>query len=89
MTAAAFDNNIDAGYFGEKASLTDANITLVEVGNIVIAVDLVDAVEASFLDHRFGTARTLLSRLKENPDRLIAWDTVQPVLEDLYYASDG
>jgi hypothetical protein len=52
----------------EDAAVANPNLACCEIGHVVTAVDFVDPVEASFLDHRFRSARAFFGRLEEQPD---------------------
>ena len=59
--AAHLDPDICAS--GKDWPFAYPNIAFIELRNIVQAIDLVDAIQAIFLNHRYGAAGTLFRRL--------------------------
>lgn len=65
MASLAFDCEFKARRAGQDWTFTNSDIALVKIGNVMKAVDLVDAVEAALLDHGKCTSRTFLRRLEQ------------------------
>ena len=70
MTSLADDLDFDCGYLGHDGTLTDTDVTFLEIGDIVVSVNLVNSIKTALLYHGKGTTWTLLSWLKEKSNLL-------------------
>ena len=88
MAASSNDTDLDCGGAGEERTLTNTDVTLIEVGYVVIPVDFINAVETAFFDHRQSATGTLFSWLIENSDSLLLRDLMTLCDEDLSYTGN-
>lgn len=65
VTTLAEDLDFNDSDSSKESAFADPNVAFIEVGNVMEAVDLVDSLQAAFLDHRRGTTGALFSRLEK------------------------
>jgi len=75
---ATMANNLDLHdcHLCKDCTVTDADLARGKIRDVMATVDFIDTVEAAFFDHRLGATRTLLCRLKQKSDTLVAWNLV-------------
>lgn len=88
MTTLSIDLYSNLGDSCEESSLAHSDVSLVKVWNVVIPVNLINALEASLFDHLGRTPRSFLGRLVKKSDELVAWDLVSRVEHSLRAGSD-
>lgn len=87
--AALPDNaDLDCCHFGKEAARANPNVAFVKLGHVVESVDLIDAVEASFLNHRLSATRALLCRLIKDAYSLVGRELFFLCDQHLNYAGD-
>lgn len=89
MTTLALDGDLHLGDGSEEATLADADVSLIKVWDVVVAVDFVDTDHAALFDHDWGSSWSFLSWLEEETQGLVLGKEVSVVADDLSYAQDG
>jgi hypothetical protein len=64
MPTLASDGNSDSSSATEERSVTDSDISFIEVRNVMHTIDLVNAFKTSFFDHWKSATWALLSWLE-------------------------
>ena len=88
---ATFTSNgyLDDGNFSKESTFTNPYVTFIEVWDVMVTIHLVNVLEASLLNHGFGTTRSFFCRLEEESNELVRWYLFAVIVDNLSHTQDS
>ena len=83
MSTLSYDFDSYLSYGSKERTLADSDISFIEIRDIVISVNFINFIKASFLDHWQSTTRSFLRWLKQKPNEFIRWNFVLIIFQNL------